>query len=188
MNKKTEVKWNADRVVSISAIIVSVATLIMILYQTNLMRQEQRASVMPSLQIGYNVKTEDSIFNEKIAIRNLGLGPAFVYKILIKKENNTYEGDLYSYFDSINSNKNAISMKRTDGHFIIPKNENITIYEKESTPNSEVFLAYYFEYSVEIFKNSDENPNKAVIEIYYKNVYGDRWKISSDQSIPVVLD
>jgi len=44
-----KIQWNADRVVSISAIIVSMATLIIILYQTSLMRQEQRASVMPSL-------------------------------------------------------------------------------------------------------------------------------------------
>jgi|GEM_PF-3360152 len=186
MGKK--IQWNADRVVSISAIIVSVATLIMILYQTNLMRQEQRASVMPSLKIGYNIKTDDTIFTETIAIRNRGLGPAFVYKFLVKQDNAVHEGDLFSYFDSINDNKNALSMKRMVGDFIIPKNEEVIIYEKETTPNSDVFLGKYFEYPLEILRVSEETDDKAIIEIYYKNVYGDRWVISSNKSAPEALD
>jgi len=181
-------KWNADRIVSISAIIVSVATLVMILYQTNLMRQEQRASVMPSLIIGYGFEGKDKFINERIWIENRGLGPAFIEKILVKKDENIHNGDLHSYFENINGNEGEKGIRRIYTNYVIPENDGLTLYNKISDSSSTVFLSRYFEYPYLVENVPTENPNKAIIEIYYKNVYGDRWKISSDQSVPEKLD
>jgi hypothetical protein len=181
-------KWNADRIVSISAIIVSVATLLMILYQTELMREEQRASVLPSLMIGYGVNVKDQVMNERVWIENRGLGPAFIEKFTIIKEGNVFQGDLFSYFEKINQNKGAVGIKRFYSNFILPANEGRTLYEKNSDSTSKIFLSNYFKYPLEMQGVPVEKSDKAIIEIYYKNVYGDRWKISSDQSVPEALD
>lgn len=78
------------------------------------MRQEQKSSVMPSLMIGYGSSNDtlNNILNERIWIENRGLGPAFIQKILVKDSLGKHEGDLYNYFEVINSNKNAVGIRR----------------------------------------------------------------------------
>ena len=107
-------KANADRIVSISAIVVSLATLIMILYQTNLMRQEQRASVMPSLMIGYGKSDTLNVVQERIWLKNNGLGPAFIEKMVVIDSTGTHTMDLFDYFKDINYNKNIDGCRGTD--------------------------------------------------------------------------
>ncbi|MDZ7897109.1 MAG: hypothetical protein U5N85_03645 [Arcicella sp.] len=44
--------WNADKIVSLSAILISLATMTIYLYQTHLIGKQQNASVMPYLRMG----------------------------------------------------------------------------------------------------------------------------------------
>jgi len=62
-------KINSDRVLSITAFIISIATLIALMYQSNLvseqnemMQKEQYASVMPYLAMGFMGNDDDSSF------------------------------------------------------------------------------------------------------------------------------
>mgnify|MGYP006446753331 CR=1 FL=1 len=117
-------KINADRVVSISAIVVSVATVIMIFYQTNLMRQQQKSWVMPSLRIGYGKEGSNPV-KERIYVQNGGLGPAFIEDIMIIDSTGQHKVDLHDYFKKINSNQDAIGvthshvLKKVDTFFTI---------------------------------------------------------------------
>ena len=52
-------KWDTDRIVSLSAMVVGVGSLVIILYQTKLMREQQRASVMPYLMMAIQSSTND---------------------------------------------------------------------------------------------------------------------------------
>lgn len=66
--------WNADKIISLTAMLVGVGSLFVIIYQTNLIRTQQYASVMPYLSMG-------SAYNYgqiEIQITNNGLGPAFI--------------------------------------------------------------------------------------------------------------
>ena len=180
-------KLNADRIVSISAIIVSLATVFLILYQTKLMRQEQKSSVMPSLMIGYGLNDSLNILNERIWLENRGLGPAFIKKILIKDSLGKHEVDLHKYFEEINSNKNAVGVRRFFPGLIIPKNEGMTLYQKYSDSTSRVVLGNYFKYPYKPSTAKNEN-NLAEIIIYYTNVYGDEWKIESHSSVPTKVN
>jgi len=189
-------KWNADRIVSVSAIVVSVATLMMIFYQTNLMREEQRASVMPSVRIGYSmndtliVNDNDSmeLENEKIWLENNGLGPAFIDKISIRDSTGTYDTDLFGYFKKVNSNKNINVIKRVYPGTIIPKNEKLLIYDVNSNLDSSFVLFTYFEFPFTYREKNDDDLKKPIIEVYYKSVYDDHWKISSDKTIPKKIE
>ena len=56
-----KITWNADKVLSISAFVVSIATLLALLYQVRLaqnqvelVRKEQKASVLPYIEIWSN--------------------------------------------------------------------------------------------------------------------------------------
>ncbi len=183
-------KLNADRIVSISAIIVSLATVFMILYQTNLMRQEQKSSVMPSLMIGYgaNSDTLNKVVNERIWIENRGLGPAFIHKILISDSLGEHQVDLHEYFENINSNKNEVGVRRIFPGLIIPKNDGMTLYQKYSDSTSNVILGKYFKYPYKTGNLPNTESPVAEIIIYYTNVYGDQWKIESHRSVPIKVN
>ena len=172
--------------VSVSAIVVSVATVIMIFYQTNLMRQEQNSSVMPSLRIGYGVEGSNSV-KEKIYVQNDGLGPAFIEDIMIIDSTGQHKVDLHDYFKKINSIKGVIGIRHFYAGLIIPKKEGMTLYLKCNDSTTQVILSNYFEFPYTIDGMPTGNLNKAIIEIYYKSVYDDKWKIRSDSPIPIKL-
>ncbi|MGJ3235595.1 hypothetical protein [Marivirga sp.] len=182
-------RLNADRIVSVSAIIVSLATLLMILYQTMLTRKEQHVSVMPSLMIGYG-KSIDSlgIVDERIWLENKGLGPAFIENMFVIDSTGRYNVDLFDYFERINGNSGTDGVVHIFPGIIVPENSGRPLHVKKSSESSSVILANYFEFPYEVDWSKRHNPKKAVIEIYYKSIYDDHWKIRSDSPIPVELD
>ncbi|QCK15616.1 hypothetical protein [Mangrovivirga cuniculi] len=181
-------KYNPDRLVSVTAIIVSVGTLFMILYQTNLMRKEQKASVMPSLMIGYSVNQNDDELTEKIWLANRGLGPAFIEKVAVIDEDKVYETDPYGYLYETNANENTVTINRLYPGRIIPANDGIELYVKGTNANSKIVLSDLFEFPYDIENMPSDNDNKVVVEITYKNIYDDKWTIRSDMTSPLVMD
>ena len=74
------VKFDTDRIVSLSAMVVGVASLVIIVYQTQLTRQAQHASVLPYLYIQLS-------FNEtgtNLLLNNSGIGPALIDEVHIR--------------------------------------------------------------------------------------------------------
>ena len=178
---------NTDRVMSISAIIVSIGTLLMIFYQTSLTRKEQKASVLPSLFIGYSFNESDSAVKETIWLTNQGLGPAFIEQVSVLAQGNVYDTDPFGYISETQAKHETTFINRLSPGRIIPANEGMTIYEKNTDSNSTIVLSNIFEFSYEISQMPTDQADKAVIEIIYKNVYGDRWKIKSNQTTPVAV-
>ena len=177
-----------ERILSVSAIIISLATLFLIFYQTNLIRKEQKASVLPSLIIGYSFEGGGDRIDESIWVTNQGLGPAFIDEIRILQNDKEYNTDPYGYLVSNYDREEISFINRIVPGRIIPANEGITLVKKVTDSTSQIVLSNTFEFPYEISQMPADNPNKAVIEIIYKNVYGDRWKISSDKSTPTEID
>ena len=173
-----------ERIISVSAMIVSVATLFLILYQTNLIRKEQKASVLPSLTIGYSVDGNANDIEETIWVSNQGLGPAFIDEINIIQDGERYRTDPYGFLTQNGRQREISYMNRIVPGKIIPANDGITLIKKRSDSTSSNFLSNTFEFSYDIVQMPTDKENKAVIEIIYRNVYGDRWVINSDVSIP----
>lgn len=61
-------KWDTDRIVGISAMIVGVGSLFIVIYQTALIREQQKAQALPYLLIAFNTNAAGSF----IALRNVG--------------------------------------------------------------------------------------------------------------------
>lgn len=74
-------KFHPEMLVGISAVIIGVCALVVSLYETSLMREEQRAAVIPIMELGrsYNVSSSDPSKNRlALVAQNVGIGPARV--------------------------------------------------------------------------------------------------------------
>ena len=77
--------WTSDRIVSFSAISISLFTLIVFARQTSIIEKQSRLSALPylNMEAGYN-PDEDFI---TLTLNNYGVGPA-----IIEEMNISYEG------------------------------------------------------------------------------------------------
>lgn len=83
-------RLNPEMLVGVSAVIIGVCALGVSLYETSLMREEQRASVMPLLELGrsYNISASDDPEDKSrlwLHAENVGIGPARVldFRVLV---------------------------------------------------------------------------------------------------------
>lgn len=84
--------------VGVSAVIIGLCALGVSLYETSLMRSEQRAAVVPILELGrsYNYSTSDPSRNRLSFIaQNVGIGPARVIDFRV-----TVDGEPHATWDS----------------------------------------------------------------------------------------
>ncbi len=163
-------KWNSDRWISITAIIASLGTLFTVVYQTNLFREQQYASVLPYLEI-WNSNGEARY---QLILVNNGIGPAFIENVSIIYQDSVYTMDPAVFLNQIISKSDSIE---NVGHSnigkgrIIPAGTRINlleIYEDQVNANK---LRSWFNGANKIRKEVPE------IEIEYSSVYGERWRV-----------
>ncbi|HAS42879.1 MAG TPA: hypothetical protein DCS93_20535 [Microscillaceae bacterium] len=176
MHNKT---WNSDKIVSASAILISLMTLFVSLYQTAMIRKQQRLSVLPYLSLG-NYNTGGP--NYKLVLKNDGIGPAFIESVEI-----VYKGKKYPYDLPV-----FMSKSMPDSIKKIKRMSHSNIYEGQMIPAGTTIplLAIH---------NSREDADKLVIllrslkkeglqlHIIYRSVYEERWRLSFDSTIPEKL-
>jgi len=171
-------KISADRIVSISAIVVSLGTLFIILYQTNLTRQEQKASVMPYLQFAPNSNNGMS----KIYLDNKGLGPALITSYRIFNQEKEYHSLLEISQDySLKSIPELTKDIIYPGRLLSPEDYIKHISHQNNDNTNFIFETFQFFYG-----SKDEQ--KLIIEIVYQSVYKDHWMIRSDWQHPRTVD
>src|SRR5688500_16049233 len=87
-------RFDSDRIMSITALMVGVGSLFIIVYQTQLIRESERASVMPYLMVAMQANTQ-SVY---LQLRNNGIGPALIENVQVVKQDDVFEGDAFDYF------------------------------------------------------------------------------------------
>ncbi len=168
--------WSADRIVSISAIIISLSTLIVFIYQTRLMAEQQRLSVMPYVTFGLR-NTGGPNFT--LFLSNDGIGPAFIESTKVFYQDTVYDMDfpnfLYSEIDGMDSIRNVFHSNINPGQ-LLPAGRIVDILQVD---------------------NSMENANKLLhlldtldcrAEIIYQSAYKERWLLTSDTFVPEKID
>ena len=91
-------KIHPEMLVGISAVVIGLCALGVSLYETGLMRSEQRAAVVPILELGrsYNYSAADPSRNRLSFIaQNVGIGPARVIDFRV-----TVDGEFYTTWDA----------------------------------------------------------------------------------------
>ena len=80
-------RFNIELLLGVSATFLSLAALIVSIFQTKIAREQQQASVWPRLMLGTSV--EEKVFN--FSLINQGVGPA-----IVSKAETAYKGKKYS--------------------------------------------------------------------------------------------
>ncbi|MEL7119942.1 MAG: hypothetical protein AAFO07_10885 [Bacteroidota bacterium] len=167
--------WNSEKILSLSAMFISLITLIVFIYQTDLIRVEQHKSVYPYLSIS-NGGSGSTTY--RYILENKGIGPAVLTSIKVTDADDKVYDDIIHYL----AEKLVTINDTTIGFYHTNLAVGRMIAEKES---------------VEIVKMNDPrveaantmrgilNDMGAVIEIEYESIYGDKWLLTSEQSIPI---
>lgn len=166
--KKNLKKIDSSIVVSLCAIFISFLTLIFIIRQTNLMSVQQRAAVLPYLEVLSSSNTNDSIVTDySLLIKNNGLGPAFIKNVNVVYNGKEYEGVDLINFVSDNLKMDYLQLSSSDIRIgtLIPSNGEILHLKT----NDSVFAT-----KLSKLLNSD----KLKLKIEYASVYDDKWIVT----------
>jgi hypothetical protein len=183
--------WDADRVLSLSAMAVGVCSLFITLYQTHLTRQAQSASVLPYLAFGIISNSEGAY----LTLRNDGVGPGRLEAVRVHYKGRTTVVDPFDFYIARHTGPRpaGLSVDRVTPGRLLPANSTILMLGCPGVDRVSMLREM-----VTLFALADVPPSwidelqahgadKAVIEIDYSSVYGERWRIRSDQLVPQTL-
>jgi len=186
--KRKKINWTTDKIMSTSALFISVISLIALLYQSYLAREDnkltqkqQSASVLPHLNQWYSNK-KDSF---KFIVGNKGVGPAFIESINIVLDSTHRFNNTDALFNHIfNKTSSLDTIPYTTSTlikgFVLPANEQINVLEIYDYNNIEAFQKVM-------------SAKKVLYEITYKDVYGAQWLLTNlndnpnSANIPVLV-
>lgn len=173
-------RWTTDRIMSTSALFISVISLIALIYQSYLAREEnkliqkqQSASVLPYLS-QWNSNASESF---KIVIGNKGVGPAFVKKVdilfdSIHSFNNTDDFFLHIFQSYPQLDSIGFTSSTFKNGYLLPANETIELIKISNLTGIREFKSILGSKPLEF-------------NIEYADVYGTRWLISNNSKSDV---
>jgi len=180
-----KIKWNSERILSLSAMTMSFFTLIIFIYQTNLMSKQNYLSILPYLSLTTSNSPEDSRFS--LSLENHGVGPAIIESIKIKHNEEVYDladfnNEVYTFLKAkvpeLDSMK-VISYSTLDKGMAIPVNDSYNILEVNDSKADYLLL-----------RNSLNNllADGLHFEIVYRSIQNERWMITNNTQGPKKLE
>lgn len=164
--------WTSDKVASFSAVLISLGTLLVFVYQTALIRQDQHMAVYPYLNMT-NQNTGSGQY--KFVLKNEGIGPAIITSVKITSPDKKVYHDFIQYVDDVFGDDDSVNYFHSNllEGVMIPEKETVYLIQtgdnKESTGRKLRNLL---------------NADQLKFEIEYQSVYGDKWVLYSDNNIP----
>lgn len=183
---------NTDRLVSLIAMLIGLGSLFIIVYQTALLREQQQASALPYLMIGLQTNDERSY----VFARNTGIGPALIEDVVVRYRGRELREDPYDFFLEARPDVvgKGLSVDRLIPGRLVSAGEWVNWLGSEGNGQEmartllglfdigEAPQAWYDAVGV-----PKSGPDKAIIEVTYRSVYGERWRVSSDSVVPKAL-
>jgi len=164
---------------------ISVMTLVIFIYQTNLMSKQNYISILPYLQVSTSNNLEEQSYSLNLV--NHGVGPAIIESVTMifdgQRQNLVeFDNKIYSYFISKKPLMDSIS------------------YFSNSTLNKGIAIPANSVYNVFEVKNSKKDYNLLLsslaqlqkeglrFEIVYRSIQNERWMIHNDSNGPIKID
>lgn len=185
-------KLNTDRIISLSAMVVGIGSLFIIIYQTQLMREAQHASVMPYLMIALQSNADGAF----LTLNNTGIGPALIDEVTIHYRGQELQTDPYEFYAGLDSHAElgAIDADKVIPGRLIPAGTSVRMIGKAGPDNQAMLyeplrLFAIGEVPRSFYLGLDLNPDaeRAVFEVEYSSVYGDSWRVDSASYVPEQL-
>ncbi len=178
-NPTPKTQWNVDKILSISAIVISFAACLLLAYQTTLIREQQLLSVLPHLSIGNKGSFTP---NYRIALNNYGIGPAFIQEIRITYKGEIQDGqDLTSFIlehAEILQNDASLYHSNLVPGMLIPAGTELALLEVNNSLETADRLYNIME---KLYQEGLK------FEIIYASVYEEKWKITENSITPEKL-
>lgn len=172
--KKIKITWTTDKIMSTSALFISVLSLVGLMYQSYLAREEnkliqmqQSASVLPYLNQWYS--EYDNSF--KLILGNKGVEPAFIKDVrIILDSTKTFDNTNALFNEIFKTSKGFDTIPHITSNlvngFVLPANQDIKLIELEQKQN------------IDAFKNV-LNEKQIAYKIVYEDIYGTQWQLSN---------
>lgn len=180
-SKNPKRKIDGNLLMSFAAIFLSAGTLFILIYQSNLIskqfelqQRQQFASAMPYLLLG--LSNDGS--NIKFVLANQGLGPAFVEVVRVHYKDTIFENsDLASaHYHLGKMDKNINELYSYSNIF-----PGLLVSPQEKIEHLNLELSEDIKY--DLLTNGD-----AELEIEYRSIYHERWRIKGVFGIPEKIE
>ncbi len=164
---------------------ISVMTLVIFIYQTNLMSKQNYLSILPYLQVSTSNNAIETSFT--IRLLNHGVGPAIIESVTMihngRRDNLVdYKNQILPYLISLKPSMDSIqyfSSSTIEKGIAIPANSAYTLLKiKESQKDYEIFITSL----------NQLEQDGLQFEIVYKSMQNERWMISNTSEGPIKLD
>ncbi|MDC7998382.1 hypothetical protein [Gilvibacter sediminis] len=172
-----------DRLIGLSAMLISLLTLIIFVYQTNIISKQSKLSVKPRLSFSSSETTIDSLVIFEQSITNKGLGPAIVNTANIVFEGKTYPLDfgtfVFEKFDKLETLGILRQTSGLDNGTTLSPNDRIVIFEFEAPLKNVPQIIKYLKLNPE---NYDPQWN---FHLKYSSIYEDeKWVVDDKINLP----
>ncbi len=182
---KRKFKWNSEKILGLSAMGISFITLVIFIYQTNLMRRQNSLSVLPYLQISISDNAAASSYS--LALLNHGVGPAIIESVQITydnkhynlKEHNDYFIDFLRAAEPTLDSLVSFSSSTTERGMAIPPGASYPVLSVNNSGKDYHLLKFHLE---KMLSDGLE------YEVIYKNIQDEKWSINNHSEGPVKLD
>ncbi len=174
---------STDRLIGLTAVLISSLTLAIFIYQTNIINKQSRLSVR--LRLSYNNRQviNDSIVTYSEIITNKGLGPAIVTGGKIAFEGDRYPIDFNQLFSEKYPDLEKFGrirlLNQIPVELTLMPGESVTLYAFETNAQDLPNLIKY------LGIDSAQNQVPWSIELTYTSIYEEEWKFSSRDNKPI---
>jgi hypothetical protein len=155
------VSRRTDFIVSGAAIFVSLCTLVVLLYEARIMREQQRAAVWPYVEIGMGFS------DDGFAVRtyNQGIGPARIRSMEVRVDGEPVQ-TWRDMLDALGVETSGFSQDRTNGRVLPGQSELASLQAAGDGISAPVYEAYL-------------NGNRLTFALCYCSVYDDCWQLET---------
>ena len=178
--RKRTFHLSSDKIFGLTAMLISLVTLIIFVRQTNIMDKQSRLSALPYLMVEQS--TNSSQHKVEFSLVNHGVGPAIIESRKIIFKGQEYNKDLYQFVTQNIPELDSIEPMNWSNIYkgqAIPTNGRVVMVAIGGNPER----FELFQNTLQSFKSED-----FYLEIIYTSIYGDRWKISTDSETPIRLE
>lgn len=169
-------KRTVDRIIGVSAIVVSTLTLIMFVYQTRIMHKQSRLSVTPRLAFGLDLTAVDTTLTYTRYVNNKGLGPAIINSSKIVQDDKEYEMDIETFVTTVfpelsNLGEFTSFSSLSDGH-TLSAGESRVLFSYRFSESSASSINEYLQIGID-----EDLPFNLIVE--YSSMYDEKWRVES---------
>jgi hypothetical protein len=192
-------KFDTDKIIGLSAMVIGLASLGVVYYQAQLQRDQMElerrataASVMPYLTTNMSRADVGVAFN----LRNTGIGPARIEGVRILHKGTVFDGDPGDFFlkmranPGLGYNSDPIQVGR-----LVPAGEWVQMLGMTGDQATRDAMGIEILRLFDIVESRSIYPQLkalkpdlvfegAVLEITYSSVFGERWVMRSDNMVP----